>query len=191
MTAFKKRRKTVRFRGSKTHGYGAKKKHRGAGSRGGRGNAGTGKRSDNKKPSVWKEFVSGKDPSKRGFTSWLRVNDVTINVGHLASSADRLVAEKKATVSAGVVTIDLTALGYTKLLSSGTIKRKLHVTVAKAASLAVEKVQKAGGTVTADVVVDKEAVKTEREAKAVIMRKKNAKTPPQAAAPKKEKIVAE
>jgi len=36
-----KRKKVVKMRGSKTHGYGSKKKHRGAGSRGGRGFAGS------------------------------------------------------------------------------------------------------------------------------------------------------
>ena len=41
------------------------KKHRGAGNKGGRGNAGTGKRSDCKKPSVWGiEHFYG----KHGFT---------------------------------------------------------------------------------------------------------------------------
>lgn len=37
----KKRKKVVKMRGSHTHGYGSKKKHRGAGSRGGRGYAGS------------------------------------------------------------------------------------------------------------------------------------------------------
>ena len=38
------RKKNTRQRGSHTHGWGAKKKHRGAGNRGGRGNAGSGPR---------------------------------------------------------------------------------------------------------------------------------------------------
>ena len=48
------RKKNSRHRGSWTHSHGEKKKHRGAGSRGGRGNAGSGKRGDAKKPSYWK-----------------------------------------------------------------------------------------------------------------------------------------
>jgi large subunit ribosomal protein L15 len=35
------RKKAVKMRGSKTHGYGSKKKHRGGGSRGGKGFAGS------------------------------------------------------------------------------------------------------------------------------------------------------
>jgi len=49
-----KRKKVTKQRGSKTHGWGAMKKHRGAGNRGGRGMAGTGKRGDAKKPSIQK-----------------------------------------------------------------------------------------------------------------------------------------
>ena len=41
-----KRKKNSRQRGEWTHGWGAKKKHRGAGHRGGRGNAGSGKRGE-------------------------------------------------------------------------------------------------------------------------------------------------
>ena len=50
-----KRKKNVRQRGHKTHGWGEKKKHRGKGHQGGAGMAGTGKRADSKKPSIWKD----------------------------------------------------------------------------------------------------------------------------------------
>ena len=43
-----KRKKSVKQRGSRTHGWGAGKKHRGAGHRGGKGNAGSGKRGQQK-----------------------------------------------------------------------------------------------------------------------------------------------
>src|SRR3989338_2684643 len=51
-----KRKKNTRQRGKTTHGWGARKKHRGAGNRGGRGMAGSGKRADQKKPSILKEY---------------------------------------------------------------------------------------------------------------------------------------
>ena len=50
-----RRKKVVKQRGSHTHGWGSKKKHRGAGNRGGRGMAGSGKRADQRKPSILKE----------------------------------------------------------------------------------------------------------------------------------------
>ena len=62
----KKRTKVSRQRGSFTHGWGHKKKHRGAGSRGGVGLAGTGARGDQKKQTILKE--KGKDYfGKKGF----------------------------------------------------------------------------------------------------------------------------
>ena len=44
-----RRKKVVKYRGHSNHGGGMRKKRRGAGSRGGRGNAGTGKRAGHKK----------------------------------------------------------------------------------------------------------------------------------------------
>ena len=44
-----KSKKKLKYRGSKTHGCGSMKKRRGAGHRGGRGAAGSGKRGDTKK----------------------------------------------------------------------------------------------------------------------------------------------
>ena len=67
-----KRKKISRYRGSMTHGGGSKKKRRGSGNRGGKGLAGSGKRSDSKKPSLWKEKYFG----KFGFVS---KNKSTIN----------------------------------------------------------------------------------------------------------------
>ena len=40
------------MRGTSSHGWGSKKKHRGAGHRGGKGMAGSGKRADQKKPTI-------------------------------------------------------------------------------------------------------------------------------------------
>ena len=57
-----KRKKSRKLRGHKTHGYGSKKKHRGAGNRGGRGMAGTGKRAGQKKPSMPEDYLG-----KKGF----------------------------------------------------------------------------------------------------------------------------
>jgi len=63
-----KRKKVVKYRGSHTHGGGAKKKRRGAGNRGGRGLAGSGKRAHHKKQLIFKLF--GKDYfGKKGFYS--------------------------------------------------------------------------------------------------------------------------
>jgi large subunit ribosomal protein L15 len=155
-----KRKKNIRQRGSKTHGWGAMKKHRGAGNRGGRGNAGSGKRGDQKKPSYWNALrphdqKKGKAYfGKHGFASVQPVDYVIINVQELNRQLPSWAAEKKVTKSGDSYTVDLGTLGYTKLLGTGKISHKVKVTVRKASPGAVEKISAAGGSVT---VLDGEA----------------------------------
>jgi len=157
----RKRKRSTRFRRSTTHGWGAMKKHRGAGNRGGRGRSGAGgagtSHSGSKKPSFWKVKVGGKDPAKRGFASKVPV-DVSINVGHLNSIATQLVVSGKALEQSGKIAINLKELGYTKLLGAGKVTHKLNVTVAGASPKAEEKIKKAGGVLNADYVTGQEDV---------------------------------
>lgn len=139
-----RRKKNSRHRGTHTHSWGHKKKHRGAGSRGGRGNAGTGKRGDARKPSRWKtQPVTG----KFGFTPARLVKSKSINIAELEDRIVTWVAKKKAEGKEGSYTVDLGKLGYTKLLSRGKVRGKLNVTVPAASQKAVEKISEAGGSV--------------------------------------------
>ena len=139
-----KRSKKSRYRGSQTHGGGAKKKRRGAGNRGGRGMAGSGKRADSKKPSLWKEEYFG----KRGFTSKSRRSkDITININLLEEMAPQLIAQGLASKEKDMVVVDLGKAGYTKLLGDGESRAKMKITVLYASKQAIEKVSKAGGEV--------------------------------------------
>ncbi|MBI4145707.1 uL15 family ribosomal protein [Candidatus Woesearchaeota archaeon] len=139
----KKRRKSVRMRGSATHGWG-KNKHRNSGSRGGFGNAGTGKKSHNKKPSIWAEDYFG----KQGFISKSqRKAAVVINLRDVQDRLPKWVAMKNASVVQGVFVVDLGKLGFTKLLSAGRMAMKLKLIVDEAAEGVVEKVKAAGGEV--------------------------------------------
>lgn len=182
MTA-KKRKKNVRLRGKTTHGWGSMKKHRGAGHRGGRGNAGSGKRADQKRPSYWKD---GKSADKIGFTSWRRISHVTINVGHLDSIADTLVREGKAMMAQDAYVINLRELGFTKLLAAGTVTKKLRIGVSLTTPTAKAKVEKAGGVVDSDAVADREGVIATRDENARVMREKRAPKKSAAATPKAE-----
>jgi len=62
-----KRSKRSRIRGRRTCGYGSRKKHRGKGSKGGKGMAGTGKRAGQKL--TWLQRYMPDYLGKRGFTS--------------------------------------------------------------------------------------------------------------------------
>ena len=57
-----------RMRGTKTHGWGSKKKHRGAGNRGGRGMAGAGKRAEHKKTLILKKYTNAYFGKKGSFS---------------------------------------------------------------------------------------------------------------------------
>lgn len=141
-----KRKKVVKYRGSKTHGGGSMKKRRGAGHRGGRGNAGSGKRGDSRKPSYWKLESFGR--GKTGFVAVMENDVETMNVSDLSKDLDLLVEAGHAKKSGSAYTVDLDAAGVEKLLGNGRISVAVKVTVGKASAKAVEKIEAAGGSVT-------------------------------------------
>lgn len=142
-----KRKKNSRHRGSWTHGWGEKKKHRGAGSRGGRGNAGTGKRADTNKPSIQTDDkYFGKFGFKRPH-SIARIQSIGINVATLESNLASFVKSGVATKKGTSYVVDLTKTKYTKLLGSGSISASVEVTVETASAQAIEKVKEAKGSV--------------------------------------------
>ena len=138
-----KRSKRSRQRGSWTHGWGAKKKHRGKGNKGGAGMAGTGKRADSKKPSIWK------DPNyfgKHGFASRFK-KEKAVNVQYLNEAADSLVEQKLIEKKGDMYRIELSKLGFGKLLSKGPAVKKFEIFAARASPGAIEAVKAAGGSV--------------------------------------------
>ena len=124
-------------RGRNSHGWGHKKKHRGAGSRGGRGNAGSGKRADTKKPTIINKYGTA-NLSKKGFVRPNLVGYQSINIRDL-----NLMIEKGKVQSE----VNLKEFGFEKLLGSGTLSQPLKITVKMASKKAIEKVKNAGGDV--------------------------------------------
>ncbi|MDP3698121.1 MAG: uL15 family ribosomal protein [Nanoarchaeota archaeon] len=140
-----KRKKVGKYRGGSTHGGGARKKRRGAGSRGGRGNAGSGKRAGHMKMRYVK---AGHILGKHGFTSKSRTIVKAVNLSYFTSDrVAKLVKQGKAHKEGNVYAIDLAGLGYNKLLSAGTTPVKLKLTVKSCSAGAAEKVAAAGGEV--------------------------------------------
>ncbi len=115
-----------------THGRG-KKGGRGAGLRGGRGNAGLGKHR-----TMYMQKYMPDHFGRHGFTrhALKKEKTVTINVGQLEEKYPK---QKN---------IDLTKEGYTKLLGGGRINTTMIVKVAEASEKAIEKIQANGGEVT-------------------------------------------
>lgn len=142
-----RRSKKSRARGTRRHGYGDKKRHRGAGHRGGRGNAGSGKMGDCKSPT----FARIPDYfGKHGFISKTRMIVNPVNVGYFDTHVDSLVKSGEIEKKAEVYYINCSKIGYTKLLSKGPVTHKFEITVDIAAPNAVSKVEAAGGKVITD-----------------------------------------
>ena len=133
--------KTSKYRGGRTHGRG-KKAGRGAGLRGGRGNAGLHKHK-------WISTVkySPGHFGRHGFKRPQSVvaDKITMNLSDLELSLPELAREGFAEEKGGAWTVDLTKMGVDKLLGSGRIGVPVSVRVAEASAKAKEKLEGAGG----------------------------------------------
>ena len=130
-----KLRKIRKFRGSRTQGYGRIGQHRDAGSKG--------NRKVGRHKHLW-SYVSTYEPGyfgKNGFTSPQSVHRIenTINLKKLEEIARTSQEEKPQ--------INLTALGYTKLLGAGIVTKPLVIQVASYSKSAAEKIKEAGGEI--------------------------------------------
>ena len=133
--------RTSKFRGSRTHGRG-KKAGRGAGLRGGRGNAGLHKHK-------WISIVKY-CPDYFGHHGFKRPQSVvyskiTMNLSEVEQSLPSLSKDGFAEEKGGKWSVDLTKMGVDKLLGSGRISTPLTIKVAEASATAQEKLKEAGG----------------------------------------------
>lgn len=123
-----KLRKIRKFRGTRTQGYGRIGQHRDSGSKG--------NRKVGRHKHLWSKVVTS-EPNyfgKHGFHSPQAIHRIekTIslqNLDQMATGAE----------------VNLTELGYTKLLGTGKITKALTIQVASASKSAAEKVVEAGG----------------------------------------------
>lgn len=134
-----RKRKTRRLRGSRCHGWGRSGQHRDSGMQGGHGNAGW-------KRHRWSSVIRyGWEIGKTGFTPVNDHPDKTINIGDLDLHIDRLVEQGKAKQVDGKIEIDLSQIGYTKLLGAGTLNHPLRIIAKRSSEKAAEKISRAGG----------------------------------------------
>jgi len=146
----KQKKKSRKRRGSRTHGWGAGKKHRGAGHRGGRGFAGIGKRGAQKQT---KYFAKGIKPTgKKGMKRSRRdqkIKSNPINLKTIEQKLNKWIANKKAIKEGEVFVVNLTKLGYTAVLGQGKLTKKLKLTCKKFSASAKKKLEEAGGEASA------------------------------------------
>lgn len=142
-----KRKKITRYRGSHTHGGGAKKKRRGAGNRGGRGMAGTGKRADQKKPTILKLYGNTYF-GKKGFKAKRNKKKIkTISIQTIENKLYNWLKKGILKKEGNIININLKKLGYSKLLGTGKTKNKFNIDVKFASKKAIEKIEKSGGKI--------------------------------------------
>ena len=130
------------FKNSRTRGRGHKK-GRGAGLRGGRGNAGC-----HKTKRIMYERVGrvwGAHGFKRPQTVVMANNAINLNV--IEENASEWVNQGNATKKGKTISIDLKKMGYDKLLGTGVPSQAYNITIRAASAKAVEKVEAAGGEI--------------------------------------------
>ena len=139
----KKRKKSSRMHGKKmgTHGWGARKKHKKSGHKGGKGMSGSGKRADHKKSLVIKLY-GHKYFGKQGITSKgtkkdkenrINLRDIELNLSKYSKNTK---SEK----------IEINLSNY-KILGTGEVKNKLIIKARDASKSAREKVKAKGGEI--------------------------------------------
>jgi large subunit ribosomal protein L15 len=133
-----KLRKIRKTRGSRTQGYGRIGQHRDSGSKG--------HRKVGRHKHLW-SYVTTYEPDyfgKNGFTSpkSLKHKENVINITKLDALSTKFSVEKE-----NKLFIDLTSLGYSKLLGTGKISKALTVNVPSCSKSAAEKIKEAGGQI--------------------------------------------
>jgi large subunit ribosomal protein L15 len=157
MTSKKKRQ-----RGSRTHGGGSQKNRRGAGHRGGRGNAGSQKH----------EMHHHGSWAKHGFTRPEDLQDevAEIDVQKLDEDAALLAADGVAEAEDGGYRIDVRdvvedghEVDVVKVLGGGQVRNELHLLADDFSDAAEQKIEAAGGSVELTVTGKERAEETDKD----------------------------
>jgi large subunit ribosomal protein L15 len=128
----RRRKKVRRMRGSKTHGWGSKKKHRGKGSKGGKGQAGLKKHKKSwmikYEPHHFGKFGFKIPPKVKKEINAITLKDIDILAKNLNKTE-----------------IDISEFGYDKVLSTGKLTQPLTIKARKFVEKAKRRIEAAGG----------------------------------------------
>jgi large subunit ribosomal protein L15 len=135
--------RSKKFRGKRTHGRGHKA-GRGAGLRGGRGNAGLHKHKYMHLIKYMPDHFGGhgfkRHPSLANKKRSINISEIGERLGEFVETG--IAKEEK-----DMVTVDLSSIGIDKLLGRGRVSRKMTIIVPEASSKAESKIVEAGGAV--------------------------------------------
>ena len=162
-----KRAKVSRHRGSNSHGWGHKKKHRGSGHKGGFGLAGTGARGDSLKTGILKgskriirqiaaqkgvsmssiEKIGSSYFGKRGFKSVNKFEAKILSLSYIEHNFDKMVNNGLIVKQDNDYILDSTAMGYDKILGKCVFTKKLTVICNDISESAKARIEEIGGKV--------------------------------------------
>ena len=138
----RQKRKINKMRGSRSIGGGCSKKRRGAGNKGGKGKAGMGKQHWTRTVLTDKNYF-GKHGFSRPQKMIKKINPV--NVGYLADNCEKYLEKGIASKDGDSIVIDVTDLGYDKVLAKGSISKSLIIKAPMFSASAKSKIEEAGG----------------------------------------------
>ena len=116
-------------------------KRRGTGHRGGRGKSGMGKRGEQKISSASSNL------GKIGFVPIKKEYEKGINIGYIDENIQRFLENGVASMDGEYFVLDISKLGYEKLLSGGKITKKFIIKAKSFSKKAKEKIERAGGKI--------------------------------------------
>lgn len=144
-------------RGSGTHGHGSSKNRRGAGSRGGRGAAGLGKKAKHKKI----QGIRSQHLGEHGFNRPPEVVEETetVNLREIDRRIEEFVAEGAAEEDGDGYMFDADAAGFDKVLGAGSLRHDIDIKADAFSESAVRKIEENGNEAisTGDAGEDEDA----------------------------------
>jgi len=161
-----KKSKSVRMRGTSSHGWGHKKKHRGKGHRGGVGLSGTGARGDAQKTGILAksksilQIIAAQKGiplkkltkkynhfGKQGFHSIHKAKIKTLSLNYIENNFDLMIEKGLIIKENGNYVFDSTIVGYNKILGNMKITKKLKIICFDISESAKFRIEEAGGSV--------------------------------------------
>ncbi len=143
----RRKKKSRKLRGSRTHGWGFGKRHRGKGSKAYTGGGG-GKRGAHHETFFLSQGIQ--PIGKHGMSVRSRIVNIpiiTINIREIEERLHEFEQHKLVEKKADAYSVDLTKLGFVKILSEGKPSKKLNVICSSCSTKAKQKIEKAGGSV--------------------------------------------
>ena len=136
------KRKINKLRGSRSNGGGCTKKRRGAGNKGGKGKAGSSKHHWTRTVKIDSNYF-GKHGFKRPQKMIKKI--IPINLSYFEDKSEELINKGLASKEGDVIVVDVTDLGYNKVLGNGKISKAFNIKSPSFSESAKIKIEECGG----------------------------------------------